>query len=133
MQSSRPARRDRFTIATTPGVLAAAALLVTLTGSAQAAGALRSVSFEIKAPAADSTVSSPVQLEVALTGATIGRPSAGLDHLHVSVDGGPEQAIYQPGPVTLNLAPGKHLVFVEVAGPNHRALLPARHVSFTVK
>lgn len=102
-------------------------------GSAIAAEQTRSVAFEIVAPAEGSTVQRPVQLEVSLSGAEVGRPADGLDHVHVAVDGGRARSIYEPGPIPLDLAPGKHTVMVEIAGPNHRALLPAKHVSFTVE
>lgn len=101
--------------------------------AAVAADQGRSVAFDILAPAEGATVKRPVQLELSLSGAEVGRPADGLDHVHVAVDGGRARSIYQPGPIPLDLAPGKHTVMVEIAGPNHRALLPAKHVSFTVE
>lgn len=109
-----------------------AALGFHLNDSAQAADR-DGVAFEILAPAEGATVQRPVQIELSVTGAEIGRPADGLDHVHVAVDGGPASSIYQPGPITLDLPPGKHTVMVEIAGPNHRALLPAKDVSFTVE
>ncbi|TAL72242.1 MAG: hypothetical protein EPN56_02975 [Rhodanobacter sp.] len=90
-------------------------------------------SFAITAPAAGATVSSPVAIVVAVQNAKIGKPTDGLDHLHVSVDGGPAMAVYQPGPVDLSLPAGKHTVEVELAGPTHAALLPPKSVTFTVR
>lgn len=110
-------------------------VLAALLGSAASLPAMaqQAVNFEIAAPVAGSVVSNPVQLDVTLTQAEIGLPSMGLDHLHVAVDGGKEQAIYQPGVITLQLPPGEHTLSVELAGPNHRALLPAKQVTFTVE
>lgn len=100
---------------------------------AGAAVAAQSPSFGITAPAAGATVSSPVAIVVAVQNAKIGKPTDGLGHLHVSVDGGPAMAVYQPGPVDLSLPAGKHTVEVELAGPTHAALLPPKSVTFTVR
>lgn|SRR5690625_3934464 len=89
--------------------------------------------FEIMFPEEGATVSSPVALEVSVSGADIGRPSAGLNHIHVAVDDGKARSIYETGPISLDLEPGEHTVMVEIAGPNHRALLPPKHVTFTVE
>ncbi|TAN08930.1 MAG: hypothetical protein EPN38_00005 [Rhodanobacteraceae bacterium] len=51
--------------------------------------------FTIVSPQAGSVVSDPVRLEVVVTGAKIGQPSTGEDHLHVMVDGGEVQAVYK--------------------------------------
>lgn len=91
------------------------------------------VGFEIVFPDDGATVSSPVALEVSVSGADIGRPSAGLNHIHVAVDDGKAKSIYEKGPISLDLEPGEHTVMVEIAGPNHRALLPPKHVTFTVE
>ena len=90
-------------------------------------------SFTITAPAADATVTSPVSVVVEVQGAQIGRPADGLDHLHISVDGGPTRSIYQNEPQVLTLEPGQHTVSMELAGPNHKPLLPPKSVTFTVK
>lgn len=90
-------------------------------------------SFTILSPAAGAVINSPVILQVEVQGARIGLPIQGLDHLHLSVDGGSEIAIYQNGLMRLPLSPGKHLLLVELAGPTHEGLLPPKNVSFTVR
>lgn len=107
-----------------------------LTGVLAHASALAQAlpNFTITAPSADAVVDNPVVVEVALEHSVIGRPIDGLDHLHIAIDGGPEVAIYQGGPVTLPPLPaGPHVIEVELAGPSHRALLPRKHVNITVK
>lgn len=90
--------------------------------------------FSIVAPADGATVQNPVVLEVALQNSVIGRPIDGLDHLHISIDGGPEVAIYRGGPISLPpLSRGSHRIEVELAGPSHRALLPRKHIDITVE
>ena len=92
-----------------------------------------SASFSIVSPEAGATVSSPVQLSVALTDPELGWPTTGQDHLHVSVDGGPPQAIYKNRVLSLSVPAGKHIIGVDLAGPNHRSLLPPKYVTFTVR
>ena len=100
---------------------------------AGAAVAADTPSFAITAPAAGATVASPVSIVVTVTDAKIGKPTVGLDHRHVSIDGGPVIAVYKPGPVSLLLPAGKHPVAVELAGPTHQPLLPPKSVAFTVR
>jgi len=119
--------RHTSTTALRWGFVAALALTA---GSALAATV---PSFTITAPTDRATVSSPVTVTVALTNAKLGKPTDGLDHLHISVDGGQPTPVYKDGPVTLPLAPGKHTVKVELSGPTHRTLLPPKSVTFTVK
>ncbi|MEO6030946.1 MAG: hypothetical protein ABIP61_03415 [Burkholderiaceae bacterium] len=90
-------------------------------------------SFAIASPTAGTTVSSPVQLRVAVTGAKIGRPSAGLDHLHVEVDDGDVQAIYDRSELTVPLPRGQHTIIVDLAGPDHQSLTPPQLVTFFVR
>jgi hypothetical protein len=92
-----------------------------------------SASFSIVSPEAGTTVSSPIQLSVALTDTELGWPNTGQDHLHVSVDGGPPEAIYKNRVLNLSMPPGKHIIGVDLAGPNHRSLLPPKYVTFTVR
>lgn len=92
-----------------------------------------SASFVIVSPEAGATVSSPVQLSVALTDTELGWPKTGQDHLHVSVDGGLPQAIYKNRVLSLSVPPGEHIIGVDLAGPNHRSLLPPKYVTVTVR
>lgn len=92
-----------------------------------------SASFSIVSPEAGSTVSSPVQLIVALTDSELGWPKTGQDHLHVSVDDGLPHAIYDNRALSFTVPPGKHMIGVDLAGPNHRSLLPPKYVTFTVR
>lgn len=100
-----------------------------LLGVAQAA----EPGFEIVSPADGSTVTSPVTLRVEVTGVKIGQPSTGGYHLHISVDGGPEQALYENAPQTYALAPGEHTIGVDLAYPTHQTAVPEKTVTFTVK
>lgn len=89
--------------------------------------------FAIVSPKAGSTVSDPVQLEVAVDGAGIGQPSSGDDHLHVMVDGGEVQAVYKNRILSLQLPPGKHSIGVDLAYPTHEPVSAWKFVDFTVR
>lgn len=89
--------------------------------------------FSIISPKAGTTVASPVTLRVQVRGAEIGYPMQGLDHLHVSVDHGPEHALYHNDPVSIRLPAGPHTIYVEIAGPTHEPLEPPKSVAFVVK
>ncbi len=90
-------------------------------------------SFAIASPISGTTVSSPVQLRVAVAGAKIGQPRDGLDHLHVTVDDGEIQAIYYPSASTVLLSRGQHTIVVDLAGPDHQSLTPPQYVTFFVR
>ncbi|MEO6976260.1 MAG: hypothetical protein ABI144_10385 [Gallionella sp.] len=109
-----------------------AVLFAALVAGSQAQAAT-APSFSIVSPQAGTTVASPVTLEIGVQGAQIGRPVDGLDHLHISVDGGPELALYQNRRVAVPLPAGRHTLQVELAGPTHQALLPPKSVTFTVR
>lgn len=89
-------------------------------------------SVEIVSPQAGSTVSSPVELKVVVTGAKIGKPTSGNDHLHVKVDDGKPTTAFSTDPIALKLAPGKHTVSVELAEPTHQPIGSWKTVEFTV-
>ncbi len=91
------------------------------------------ISFSIASPVAGSTVGALVDLRVMVKGSTLGAPTDGLDHLHVSVDGGQPLALYESPDLSLPLSQGKHTVVVELAGPSHQPLLQAQSVSFVVR
>ena len=105
------------------------AVLLATAATAFAAGP----AFNIESPRNGSTITGPVTLTIAVTGAQIGTPMTGEDHLHVSIDGGPEQAIYHNRTFTLPLPPGQHTIAVQLAGPTHMPLLPDKAVTFTVQ
>ncbi|TAM09424.1 MAG: hypothetical protein EPN72_01030 [Nevskiaceae bacterium] len=113
---------------------AAAAFLAagTMALASLPAHAANTPSFEIISPQAGSTVSSPVELKVAVTGTKIGKPTSGYDHLHVKVDDGKPATVFNEEPVTLNLAPGKHTIGVELAEPTHQPIGSWKTVEFTV-
>jgi hypothetical protein len=90
-------------------------------------------SFAIASPISGTTVSSPMQLRIAVAGAKIGQPSDGLDHLHVTVDDGDLQAIYYPAAPTVLLSSGQHTITVDLAGPDHQSLTPPQFVTFFVR
>lgn len=112
------------------------AVIVAIGGArlAQSSGSqATAASFLITSPASGATVSSPVPWAVKLQSAQIGSPTDGLDHLHISVDGGETLAVYETPVPPLRLSPGRHTVMVELAGPDHRALTTTQSVSFIVK
>lgn len=122
--------RDWWTL----GAGAAIATGLLLAGAAPAtAVAAAAPTFEIVSPKADSTVTDPVKLDIAVQGVAIGTPSTGDDHLHVSIDGGPVQAVYHNRVFDLKLPPGKHTIGVELAYPTHAPALPPKFVTFTVR
>ncbi len=128
----KPRQRSRALLlsgAVTVGVMILGGVLL----SVNSGGITSQVSFAITSPLANSTVSAPVDLAVALTGSQLGEPSAGRDHLHISIDGGRPLALYDRSEVGLPLPRGPHTVAVELAGPNHRPLLPPQFVSFVVQ
>lgn len=92
-----------------------------------------SLAFTIASPEDGVTVSSPVQLAVTLKDTELGWPFTGRDHLHISVDGGPTRAVYESRVLSIPLAPGKHVIGVDLAGPIHASLLPPKYVHFTVR
>lgn len=112
------------------GACCVAACLMLSIGNARAAGV---PDFAIVSPAAGAVVHDPVTLVVKVDGAEIGKPIDGLDHLHVSIDGGPVMAVYKNQPMKFNLSDGRHTIAVELAGPTHRPLLPPKSVDFSVK
>jgi hypothetical protein len=128
-----PRRRQFSALASTGLVALALGLALALGGQIHfAQHPTGPVLFAITSPANGATVSDPVQLAIAVQGAKIGWPYTGNDHLHVSVDGGPAEAIYKNRVLELKLAPGRHTVAVELAGPNHAALMLPQYVAFTV-
>lgn len=92
----------------------------------------RAASFQIESPAAAANIRSPVAINVTLHGATLGQPEDGFDHLHISVDGGEAIPVYAAPIPPLRLAPGRHTLAMEVAGPDHRPLTTTKTVTFTV-
>ncbi len=89
--------------------------------------------FSIVSPTDGAVLSSPVTLRITVTGAEVGYPTDGLDHLHVSLDGGPEVALYKNALVAIPVSPGRHTLSVELAGPTHAPLMAPKTVAFTVK
>lgn len=122
-------RRRRW-IGTCTAIIAGALLAGALPATALAAA---TPTFEIVSPKADSTVTDPVKLDIAVQGVAIGTPSTGDDHLHVSIDGGPTQAVYHNRVFDLKLPPGKHTIGVELAYPTHAPVMAPKFVTFTVR
>lgn len=116
-------------------VLALAGLVAAawLAGGGLHAAPAATPSVTIVSPTAGSTISDPVKLDIQVTGAEIGTPSSGNDHLHVTVDGGEPQAVYQNHVFSLQLPPGKHTIGVELAYPSHQPVAPWKFVAFTVR
>lgn len=130
-QVPRPLLRGRVTLRL--GILAMALLVIAGFLAARGSDSEEpAAAVRITSPALGATVSSPMRLEVSVTGTTLGYPGEGLDHLHVSVDADVPLALYETPQLTLPLDPGRHTVAVELAGPDHRPLLPAESVSFSI-
>ena len=89
--------------------------------------------FTIVAPGNKAVLTSPVLLRMSVVDAEIGLPRDGRYHLHFSVDGGEEVAVYHVRDYSLKLSPGMHVIAVEIAGPSHRALGPPKRVAFMVR
>jgi hypothetical protein len=99
-----------------------------------AAGAAASAAaFQIESPTATASVRSPVAVKILVHGATIGSPEDGLDHLHIAVDHGDVVPVYKMPVAPLALAPGRHTLEVDLAGPDHQPLTAPQTVTFTVK
>lgn len=122
-----------MTKATLRGALAAFLVTGAMGLGGMPAHAADTPSFEIVSPQAGSTVSSPVQLKVAVSGAKIGKPTSGNDHLHVKVDDGKPTPVYNSDPMTLSLKPGQHTISVELAEPTHQPIGSWKTVKFTVR
>lgn len=101
--------------------------------AAPAAALAATPTFTIVSPQAGSTVTDPVKLAITVTGAAIGTPSSGDDHLHVTVDGGEVQAVYKNRVMSLQLPPGKHRIGVDLAYASHEPVAPWKFVEFTVR
>lgn len=89
--------------------------------------------FTIVSPQNGAVLNGPVDLRIQVVNAQLGAPRDGLYHLHFSVDGGEAVALYREQDVSLPFKPGKHVIAVELAGPNHRAVGAPKQVSFTVR
>jgi len=89
------------------------------------------VAVAIDSPAAGATVTNPVRFAFTVTGATLGAPEKGLDHLHLSLDGGPELGLYEDT-VTSPLPAGRHTLTVELADAAHDAIGVSAERIFTV-
>lgn len=89
--------------------------------------------FQITSPVAGATITGPVVLKVAVSGAEIGTPGSGNYHLHVSVDHGMPQPLYKNVPEVFDLPPGPHSITVNLGYANHRIAVPDKTVAFTVK
>lgn len=111
-------------------VVAAVVVGVTLASGQRSAPA--GISISIVSPADGAQARSPVSLRFAVSGATLGLPQTGADHLHYSVDGGPVQALYAESQASLAVAPGQHTIYANVGGPDHQPLGPQTQTTFTV-
>ncbi|TAM87187.1 hypothetical protein EPN42_11965 [bacterium] len=89
------------------------------------------VSLSVESPAPGETVSSPVRFAFKVGGARLGAPEQGLDHLHLSLDGGPEVGVYQDA-FSAPLPAGQHTVVAELADALHDSVGVSTRVTFTV-
>lgn len=89
------------------------------------------VTVSVRAPASDATVSNPVRFAFTVQGGRLGTPEQGLDHLHVSLDGGQAVGVYQNS-FTSSLPPGRHTLVVELADAAHDSLGATARTTFTV-
>lgn len=114
------------------GVALALAISMPALGK-DAGNAAPAASFQVESPTATASVRSPVAVKILVHGATIGSPEDGLDHLHIAVDRGDVVPVYKMPVAPLTLAPGRHTLEVDLAGPDHQPLTAPQTVTFTVK
>lgn len=126
-------REDILEMNRLPLSMSAALAALALCFSLGTAVAADGPAFTIVSPTEGATLTSPVTVTVEVENAEIGRPADGLNHLHIAVDDGRGKSIYESTPQVYELAPGSHTIYVELAGPNHRGLLPVQSVTFTVE
>ncbi|TAM59840.1 hypothetical protein EPN52_06635 [bacterium] len=121
----------RLSIALAVAVALAAGIVVLGGHQRRAAVADQQLGVTIVSPASGSVVTNPVRFTFEVRGAQLGSPEAGLDHLHVSIDGS------QPGGVETNsvtavIPPGRHFLHVELADAAHDSLGVSADETFTV-
>lgn len=112
-------------------LLLAAGLLVVVQWVRQSRQQPAGVSISVESPVPGETVSSPVRFAFNIGGARLGAPEQGLDHLHISLDGGPEVGVYQDA-FSAPLPAGQHTVVAELADALHDSLGISTRVTFTV-
>lgn len=85
----------------------------------------------VESPSSGARVRSPATFRFRVTNGRLGDPSTGLDHLHVSLDGAqPVQVTTDV--VTAGLAPGQHMLWVQVADATHEGIARPVTETFTV-
>ena len=82
-------------------------------------GAGGSPSISETSPSDGATVSSPVVLNLAVTGAEIGTPDTGKMHFHIYVDGSSKYTIAYTTEASVPVPAGKHTLKIVLAEPNH--------------
>ncbi|TAM78180.1 hypothetical protein EPN44_01435 [bacterium] len=112
-------------------LLLAAGLLVVVQLVRQSQQQPAGLSLSVESPASGGMVSNPVRFAFKVGGARLGAPEQGLDHLHISLDGGPEVGVYQDA-FSAPLPAGQHTVVAELADALHDSLGVSARVTFTV-
>ena len=95
------------------------------------ASAGQQLGVTIISPASGSVVTNPVRFTFEVRGAQLGPPEAGLDHLHVSIDGSQPGGV-ETNTVTASIPPGRHSLHVELADAAHDDLGVSADETFTV-
>lgn len=131
-QQSLHSRKNRASTLTWLGAVALVLASSMPALGTDAGNAASAAAFQIESPTASASVRSPVAVEILVHGATIGSPADGLDHLHIAVDHGDVVPVYKMPVAPLALAPGRHTLEVDLAGPDHQPLTAPQTVTFTV-
>ncbi len=126
---STPGRRRAIRVAIAAVLVASGIIGVQAVRGSQ--GPAVGVAVAIDSPAADATVTNPVHFTFTVTGATLGAPENGLDHLHLSLDGGPELGLYENS-LTSPIPAGRHTLTVELADAAHDSTGVSAESTFTV-
>jgi len=98
-------------------LLASACASKSNTGSGAGSGGNPTIT--VTSPSDGATVSSPVVLNLAVTGAEIGTPDTGKMHFHIHVDGSSKYTIAYTTEASVPVPAGKHTLKIVLAEPNH--------------
>jgi len=100
-------------------LLTSACASKTGSGSGSGSGSGGSRSITVTSPSDGATVTSPVVLNLAVTGAQIGTPDTGKMHFHIYVDGSSKYTIAYTTRASVPVPAGKHTLKIVLAEPNH--------------
>lgn len=114
------------------GLVTTLAVALVFTGCAKKQAAGAGSGLTITAPAADASVTSPVQLSISAGGVKIGQPSTGNQHFHVHVDGSSQYQILYSTSGSVDVPAGQHTIEVVLTDPNHTETSTSASVTVNV-